>query len=78
MKKIRTIKIIKSASANSVQTAPPEQKSRAKSEKACPIKVVEGWVSEHQERRLLAEQIALKLLYEPGRAGKRKDEFSNR
>jgi hypothetical protein len=78
MKKTRTIKIIKSGNTQSVQAAGlAEQNSRAKNQERGHVKAVEGWVSEHQEQRLLAEKIALKLLYDPMHADKLKDEFSN-
>ena len=78
MKKNRTIKIIKSGNAQSVQGARlAERNLRAKKDERGHVKVVEGWVSEHLERRLLAEQIALKLLYEPGRTDKYQDDFQS-
>ena len=78
MKKARIIKIIKSRNEQPVQAVPqPKESSVAKSEERGHVKAVENWISENQERRLLAEQIALKLLYDPMHADKFKDEFSN-
>ena len=78
MKKARIIKIIKSRSEQPVQAVSQhKENSIAKSEERGHAKAVEGWISEHQERRLVAEQIALKLLYDPMHADKLKDEFSN-
>ena len=68
MKKIRTIKIIKSENAPSVQSPETsEPNTGAKHEERRRVRVVESWVSEHQERRHVARQSALKLLYEPTR-----------
>ena len=78
MKKARIIKIIKSRSEQPIQAIPQhKENSIAKSEERGHAKAVEGWISEHQKQRLLAEQIALKLLYDPMHADKVKDEFSN-
>ena len=79
MKKARTIKIIKSRSAQPVPAVPlPEEESMAKQEERCPVRVVKGWVSEYNEQKLLAEQVALKLLYSCTRPSKFNDKYSNR
>jgi hypothetical protein len=78
MKKARTIKIIKSRSVQPVQAIPlPEEGSKAKQEERCPVRVVKNWVSEYHEQKLLAEQVALKLLYSSTGPGKFNDKYSN-
>jgi hypothetical protein len=63
MKKARTIKIIKSGSAQHAQISTlPLASPQAKYEKSRSVKNVESWVNEHQEQKLVAERVAL-LLY---------------
>ena len=76
MKKARIIKIIKSGSDQPAEVAArPVENPPVKYEKRRSVKVVEGWVSEYHEQKLLAEQVALSLLYDSAHKDKSKKIF---
>jgi hypothetical protein len=77
MKKARTIKVIKSGgTGGSAAVLPLEENSKAEIKKSCPVKVVNDWVREHHEQKMLAEQVALSLLVSVGRSDKINDKYS--
>ncbi len=64
MKKIRSIKVIKSGSDDrQTTTALPKKNRKTEAAKRCPGKIVNAWVREYHEQKQLAQQAALNMLY---------------